>query len=166
MQIEKFPLGNLNQVYLDKYLKQLRLNIDLRVNEGIRLIPEYYDELFELFSSIKNGTFKGVKRFQGANYARTSEVKGKLMRVVFDRIGKNSYAIITAFAKKFDTSTAYRTSLESAIQSYIPMRETIMEKLSDDEFLNMHKELELDLMRRLSPAKQPQYIKAKEASHA
>lgn len=127
--------------------------------------PEYYDELFELFSSIKNGTFKGVKRFQGANYARTSEVKGKLMRVVFDRIGKNSYAIITAFAKKFDTSTAYRTSLESAIQSYIPMRETIMEKLSDDEFLNMHKELELDLMRRLSPAKQPQYIKAKEASH-
>lgn len=127
--------------------------------------PEYYDELFELFSSIKNGTFKGVKRFQGANYARTSEVKGKLMRVVFDRIGKNSYAIITAFAKKFDTSTAYRTSLESVIQSYIPMRETIMGKLSDDEFINMHKELELDLMRRLSPAKQPQYIKAKEASH-
>lgn len=127
--------------------------------------PEYYDELFELFSSIKNGTFKGVKRFQGANYARTSEVKGKLMRVVFDRIGKNSYAIITAFAKKFDTSTAYRTSLESAIQSYIPMRETIMGKLSDDEFINMHKEFELDLMRRLSPTKQPQYIKAKEASH-
>lgn len=126
--------------------------------------PEYYDELFELFASIKNGTFKGVKRFQGANYARTSEVKGKLMRVVFDRVGKNSYAIITAFAKKFDTSTAYRTSLEAAIQSYIPMRETIMKKLSDEEFMKLHKAFELDLMRRLSPTKS-QHIKVKEASH-
>ena len=52
MQIEKFPLGNLNQVYLDKYLKQLRLNIDLRVNEGIRLIPEYYDELLTTYTTI------------------------------------------------------------------------------------------------------------------
>lgn len=127
--------------------------------------PEYYDELADLFSSIKNGTFKGAKRFHGELYGRTSEVKGKLMRVVFDRIDKNAYAILTMFAKKFDTSSAYRTSLETTIQSYLPMRDSIMENLASEEFLELHKNLELDLMRRLSPAKENVQVKAKEVSH-
>lgn len=127
--------------------------------------PEYYDELADLFSSIKNGTFKGVKRFHGENFARVSEVKGKLMRIVFDRVDKNTYAILTMFAKKFDTSTAYRTSLEATIQSYIPMRETIVEKLANQEFLSLHKNIEIDLMRRLSPAKENASVKVKGDSH-
>ena len=115
--------------------------------------PEYYDELFDLFSSIKNSTFKGVKRFHGEHLARTSEVKGKLMRVVFDRIDKNTYAILTMFAKKVDTSTGYRTSLEAVVQSYIPSRNNIIDKLKDPEFIELHKNLEIELMKKLSPTK-------------
>ena len=127
--------------------------------------PEYYDELFDLFSSIKNSTFKGVKRFHGEHLARTSEVKGKLMRVVFDRIDKNTYAILTMFAKKVDTSTGYRTSLEAVVQSYIPSRNNIIDKLKDPEFIELHKNLEIELMQKLSPTKESHHVKTKEVTH-
>lgn len=52
MQIEKFPLANFNEVYLNEYLKELRLNIDLRLNTGIRIVPEYYDELLTTITTL------------------------------------------------------------------------------------------------------------------
>lgn len=52
MQIEKFPLENLNEVYLNSYLKELRFNIDLRLNTGIRIVPEYYDELLTTLTTL------------------------------------------------------------------------------------------------------------------
>lgn len=127
--------------------------------------PEYYDELFDLFSSIKNGTFKGVKRFHGEHLARTSEVKGRLMRIVFDRIDKNTYAILTMFAKKVDTSIGYRTSLETVVQSYIPSRNNIIEKLKNPEFIELHQNLEIELMQKLSPSKEKHQVKTKEVTH-
>lgn len=127
--------------------------------------PEYYDELFDLFSSIKNSTFKGVKRFHGEHLARVSEVKGRLMRVVFDRIDKNTYAILTMFAKKVDTSTGYRTSLEAVVQSYIPSRNNIIAKLREKGFIELHKNLEIELMEKLSPTKEKDKVKTKEVTH-
>ena len=138
----------------------------IRVFDELESMPiEYYDELYDLFSSIKNSTFKGVKRFHGNHLARVSEVKGKLMRVVFDRVDKNTYAILTMFAKKFDTSLAYRASLESVIQSYVPTRDTIIENLSNPEFVNLHKDLEIELMKKLSPSKEKPPVKTKEVTH-
>lgn len=138
----------------------------IRVFDELESMPiEYYDELYDLFSSIKNSTFKGVKRFHGNHLARVSEVKGKLMRVVFDRVDKNTYAILTMFAKKFDTSLAYRASLESVIQSYVPTRDTIIENLSNPEFVNLHKDLEIELMQKLSPSKEKPPVKTKKVTH-
>lgn len=127
--------------------------------------PEYYDELYDLFSSIKNGTFKGVKRFHGEHLARVSEVKGRLMRIVFDRVDKNTYAVLTMFAKKVDTSIGYRTTLESVVQSYVPIRESIINKLSDSDFIELHKNLEIELMQKLSPTKEKDLVKTKEIIH-
>lgn len=126
----------------------------IRIFSEIDSMPlEYYPELSELFLSIKNGTFKGVKRFQGENYGSVSEVRGKMLRVVFDRLDKNSYAILTVFAKKFQITAAYRSSLESIIQSYLPMEETLVKKLEDEEFLTLHHDYEVELMQKLSPIK-------------
>ena len=53
MQIEKFPLVNLNEVWLNNYLKELHLNIDLCLNTGICIVPEYYDELLTTFTTFE-----------------------------------------------------------------------------------------------------------------
>ena len=80
---------------------------NIRVVDEIEKIskssPEFCSEFVELFQSIQDGSFKRVKRFLNNNkLVGISEVRGFKPRVVFDRIGKNDYAIITAFLKKCD----------------------------------------------------------------
>ena len=87
------------------------------------------------------------------------------MRIVFDRIDKNTYAVLTMFAKKVDTSIGYRTTLESVVQSYVPIRDNIINKLSDSDFIELHKNLEIELMQKLSPSKEKDLVKTKEIIH-
>ena len=138
----------------------------IRVFDELESMPgEYYDELYDLFASIQCGTFKGVKRFKSSNYGGVSEVRGKMLRVVFDRLDKNTYAIITIFAKKFDNTTGYRVSLESAIQTYLAMEDDITKSLNNPEFISLHKEYEAELIRRISPTKERPHVKAKEINN-
>lgn len=123
--------------------------------------PEYYSELFELFSSIKNRTFKGVRRFKGDNFGGLSEVRGKMMRVVFDRIDKKSYAVLTIFAKKFDNTSGYRTSLEATAQNYFENRSGVKEKIADSEFIAIHQIHESELFRIITPTEKAPAVKAK-----
>ena len=85
---------------------------NIRVIDEIEKIskssPEFCSEFLELFQSIQDGSFKRVKRFLNNNkLVGISEVRGFKPRVVFDRIGKNDYAIITAFLKKCDNDRGY-----------------------------------------------------------
>lgn len=138
----------------------------IRVFDELESMPvEYYDELYDLFASIQCGTFKGVKRFKSSNYGGVSEVRGKLLRVVFDRLDKSTYAILTIFAKKFDNTAGYRTSLESTIQTYLAMEDDIAKSLNNPEFISLHKEYETELIRRISPTKERPHVKAKEINN-
>lgn len=97
---------------------------NIRVIDEIEKIskssPEFCSEFLELFQSIQDGSFKRVKRFLNNNkLVGISEVRGFKPRVVFDRIGKNDYAIITAFLKKCDNDRGYKDSLELKIQKYM-----------------------------------------------
>lgn len=75
---------------------------NIRILDEIEKIDtEYYERFYKLLNSIKDGTFKNVRRF--LNYddlAGLCEVKDFKVRVLFKRLDKNSYAIISAFVKK------------------------------------------------------------------
>ena len=124
---------------------------NIRVLDEIDHIPEeYYEGFQELFKSIKEGTFKNVKRFKNHNtIAGISEVKDFKIRVVFTRLNKNSYAIISAFMKKHQNDKAYNEALKSKIGDYRAITETLKKNLQDEEFMALQRQYEEELFRKL-----------------
>ena len=127
---------------------------NIRVIDEIEKIskssPEFCSEFLELFQSIQDGIFKRVKRFLNNNkLVGISEVRGFKPRVVFDRIGKNDYAIITAFLKKCDNDRGYKDSLELKIQKYMSQRDNIVKKLNNPEYRALNEQYTNELFGKL-----------------
>ena len=127
---------------------------NIRVIDEIEKIskssPEFCSEFLELFQSIQDGSFKRVKRFLNNNkLVGISEVRGFKPRVVFDRIGKNDYAIITAFLKKCDNDRGYKDSLELKIQKYMSQRDNIVKKLNNPEYRALNEQYINELFGKL-----------------
>ena len=111
---------------------------NIRLIEELSHIPfEYYPDFLELVDSIVNGTFKNFKRFTGANnkLKSLSEVKGFQVRVVFSRIGVDSYALISAFVKKSDIDKAYVETLIKKVGDYYNIKESLINNLNNEEFI-------------------------------
>lgn len=127
---------------------------NIRVIDEIEKIskssPEFCSEFLELFQSIQDGSFKRAKRFLNNNkLVGISEVRGFKPRVVFDRIGKNDYAIITAFLKKCDNDRGYKDSLELKIQKYMSQRDNIVKKLNNPEYRALNEQYTNELFGKL-----------------
>ena len=127
---------------------------NIRVIDEIEKIskssPEFCSEFLELFQSIQDGSFKRVKRFLNNNkLVGISEVRGFKPRVVFDRIGKNDYAIITAFLKKCDNDRGYKDSLELKIQKYMSQRDNIVKRLNNPEYRALNEQYTNELIGKL-----------------
>lgn len=127
---------------------------NIRVIDEIEKIskssPEFCSEFLELFQSIQDGSFKRVKRFLNNNkLVGISEVRGFKPRVVFDRIGKNDYVIITAFLKKCDNDRGYKDSLELKIQKYMSQRDNIVKRLNNPEYRALNEQYTNELFGKL-----------------
>lgn len=127
---------------------------NIRVIDEIEKIskssPKFCSEFLELFQSIQDGSFKRVKRFLNNNkLVGISEVRGFKPRVVFDRIGKNDYVIITAFLKKCDNDRGYKDSLELKIQKYMSQRDNIVKKLNNPEYRALNEQYTNELFGKL-----------------
>ncbi len=136
---------------------------NIRVIDEIEKIskssPEFCSEFLELFQSIQDGSFKRVKRFLNNNkLVGISEVRGFKPRVVFDRIGKNDYAIITAFLKKCDNDRGYKDSLELKIQKYMSQRDNIVKRLNNPEYRALNEQYTNELFGKLSYNKEESKI--------
>lgn len=130
---------------------------NIRVLEEIdRIDPEYYDRFNGLFQSIKDGTFKNVKRFsRNSDLAGLCEVKDFKTRVVFKRLNKNTYAIISAFIKKADSDKGYRNMLSSRYKDYQSMEQSLIENSGKEEFIDLNHQYEEELFTRLGQTFQP-----------
>lgn len=105
---------------------------------------EYYEGFYELIHSIEDGTFKNVKFLASGNYktAGISEVKGFKKRVIFDRVGYNTYAILGAYIKKSDKDKSYLEPLKNRIAIYRRNRDNIVKRLNTEKgYLDSQKEV-------------------------
>lgn len=127
---------------------------DIRILDEIDSIPaEYYDKFNGLFQSIKDGTFKNAKRFvSNSELAGLCEVKDFKVRVIFVRLNKDSYAVISAFVKKSDNDKGYRASLVKKYNDYQLVEDSLIRNLDNPEFMQMQKDYEQELFRKLSPS--------------
>lgn len=137
---------------------------NIRILDEMSNMPiEFLDSFKGLFDSIKDGTFKNVKRFNSNNNRNSgmSEVKDYQVRVIFDRIGKHDYALITAFIKKCDHDKGYIESMNLKIKNYLDQKEDLKTNLSNPEFRKMQDEYIKELYGLFSKeeAKTPTYKK-------
>lgn len=112
-------------------------SFNVRIIDDLEHIPsEYYPNFYELIQSIVDGSFKGVKRFKNNRYLiGISEVKAFKIRVIFTRLGPNTYALITAFMKKSDNDKLYQESLQNKVSEYRKIESDLKKNLSNEEFL-------------------------------
>ena len=110
---------------------------NIRVISEIENMSIEYMPLFkELFDSIINGTFKGLKGFNNNNGLNgMREVRGNGVRVVFKRLTKKKYAIVTAFIKRSNKDTGYIDSLKSKVADFRLIQDKIKNNLNNHEFM-------------------------------
>lgn len=129
---------------------------EVRIFDDLKAIPqEEYEGFIELFKSIKDGTFKNIRRFtNNENFNGAIEVKGHQIRVVFQRLSKDSYCIIAIFMKKTQNDYGYRNNLNNRYSEYKSMEKELKDKVKPskeaDEFIKKNKEIEDKLFSILS----------------
>ena len=126
---------------------------NIRIFDELDHIPSNFYKKFEsLFASIKDGTFKGVKKLQGSleGLAEVRDIPSG-SRVTFMRLDQNRYAVISAFVKKSDNNSGYQKMVENHYQSYRQQEPALKANLDNPEFLELHKQYEQELFRKLSP---------------
>lgn len=113
---------------------------NIRVISEIENMSIEYMPLFkELFDSIINGTFKGLKGFNNNNALNgMREVRGNGVRVVFKRLTKKNYAIVTAFIKRSNNDAGYIDSLKSKVADFRLIQDQIKNNLNNQEFMNQN----------------------------
>ena len=96
----------------------------------------YYERIVELLNSIKDGTFKNIKRLvENDKVKGIPELKGYQVRVVFERISSNQYVIISIFTKKSNSDRAYRQNLEQKIGRYKKKKDKIKEQCTNPKYI-------------------------------
>ena len=127
---------------------------NIRVLEEIEgITPEYYDQFYVLLQSIKDGTFKNIRKFNNnKDITGLSEVRLNQARIIFDHLDKNSYAIITAFVKKTNNDRYYQTAIRQKACDYYAQKEMIIKNLSNPEFLEQHAFYEQELFNKINPS--------------
>lgn len=112
----------------------------IRIFDELSNVPiEYRTRFLELINSIINGSFKNFKRFvSNDNLLGFCEVRGFQTRVIFRRIIKDTYALVSAFIKKSDNSYGYRDYLTARIIEYSAVEKQIKENLDNEDFMTQN----------------------------
>lgn len=128
---------------------------NIRAIDSIKDMPiEYYESFLELFNSIKDGTFKNIRKFSNSGQLNgLFEVKGFKVRVYFDRIFKDTYAIIGVYVKKVDNDKAFRSYVTNIYDEYKKNMKKIKENIANEEFLKLHEDYEKELFALLNSKK-------------
>lgn len=137
------------------------LSGNIRIIDDLEHIPnDYYEGFKDLINSIIDGTFKNVKTFSNnEGLIGISEVKSFKIRVVFKRLNDNTYALITAFMKKWDNDKLYQESLISKVKEYYLIESELKKLINDHEFMEENEKNVQQLWNVLSPKEE---IKRKE----
>lgn len=96
--------------------------------------PEYYAGFKLLLESIKDGSFRNIKRFSHAHNSLKGilEVKDFKIRVVFDRLKANTFIILDIFTKKSDCDMGYIEQVIRRVDYYKRIKDDLKDRVDDD----------------------------------
>lgn len=125
---------------------------NVTIYESLRKnIPsEYYPAFKELLASIKNGTFKNLKKLKKNDFF---EVKFYECRILFTILNDDNILVIDAFLKKVNTSIYYKNYLANRIQTYLFQKDYFLSNLNNEAFIKEHNKCYDDIIELLEPKK-------------
>lgn len=126
-------------IYLETASNKACVLSDLKSNN----IPlESYSSFMRLFQCLEEGIFPGLRKLQ--TDASLFEIKDGASRVVFTRVYKNYYCILTAFIKKCLWEKELRIHLQNAEDNYSKQSTSIYKflKENNEEYLLKQKQFE------------------------
>jgi len=128
---------------------------NVRVIEELESIADEYYPLFqELFKSIEDGSFKGIKRFTNNNELKGAlEVRAPKVRVVFTKLSKNNYMAITAFTKKLTMNRGYIVPVKLKYMEYKKDEKRFKELVDNPDFIKQNEEYKENLYSLLDSRK-------------
>ena len=128
---------------------------NVRVIEDLEGIADEYYPLFqELFKSIEDGSFKGIKRFTNNNELKGAlEVRAPKVRVVFTKLSKNNYMAITAFTKKLTMNRGYIVPVKMKYMDYKQNERKIKTLVNTPDFIKQNEEYKENLYSLLDSRK-------------
>lgn len=144
IQIEKQE--SIDIVYFKYHGKTTFLN-DL-LSDDLEKYPSYSI----LIESLRNQTYKGIKRLTNRSYNfNVFEVRNKEQRVVFDFLTPKTIIIIQGFTKKVMLNKKYHYNLRTRLAKYGEEKELIKSKMREDyiNFLEEYKSEEDVIMKLL-----------------
>ena len=110
----------------------------------------FYERIASLLNSIKDGTFKDVKRLTENDKVKgIPEVRAYQVRVVFERISSNQYVIISIFTKKTNSDKAYRQNLETKISNYKKNKDVIKKICKNPEYIEENLDIDTKIFELL-----------------
>ena len=131
-----------NIIYLTSPSDNIYAQSDLK-----DISKEFYDSFLELFNSIIDGTFKNVKYFTNHNkIGKLYEVKNFKTRIIFDRINKNTYIIISVFIKKTDKDLRYFEQIINRSSKYFGIKEILKEAAKNQIYIDKNKEITEEIL--------------------
>lgn len=143
MSLKNESINEINHLI---YLKNYSNNPTIFKSIENNITNENYELLDGLFCSIEDGTFKNNKLINKGNssYSYTfSEVKDDQLRITYMKLKNNLYLILDCFTKKFQTSSIYKTNIESSLKSYQRQKDIINELLNNEEFIKENDDITL-----------------------
>ena len=94
---------------------------------------EWYPAFKGLFETIEDGTFKNVKRLTSNRISQgIPEVRDNGIRIVFDKVNRNTYIILDIFVKKSDHDKGYSNQLINRLAIYRQNEKAIKASVTDE----------------------------------
>ena len=102
------------------------------------LPPDFYEAVYTTIQSIIDGSFKRLKRFnlcRSATIGTVYEVRMNMVRVIFQRVNKDTYAIVSTFLKKIANDRGYQKYMENILYEYGKVEARLKANLQNPEFI-------------------------------
>lgn len=114
------------------------------------IASEHYYLFHTLLTEILEDKFRNIKQFNNNNsIQRMMEIKYNQARITFVPVAKNKYVILDMFIKKTQIDAGYQASLKNKYELFKENYSTIINLLSNEEYLEENKKVLNELLSTL-----------------
>lgn len=108
------------------------------------------DDILPILNDIITGNFTREKRFHSSNELKgISAIRRRDSRIIFARLDSKTILILGIFVKRFQNPQTYRDMLSSRNKIYKLEKESLKERILDEDFMQENEEIKQNVIEKL-----------------